>query len=190
MRQNPRASLSGLCVRWRRQHPAVEMTHSASASHLGSEFDDFLYAPIREDRNGMLLSVLSALARSDVDPWQEAARLAGLPVETARQRLASLIAALPGKPSVYPDPSMIAARLVALLPRRADPEVPSRKTLPSAGAATHRRAVMFVYAIFIVIALGVQWIAVSHQLSAPASNDRAPASSTVSPQVHPPISGR
>ncbi len=132
-------------VRWRRQHPAVKMTHSASASHLGSEFDDFLYAPIGEDRNGMLLSVLSALARSDVDPWQEAARLAGLPVATARQRLASLITALPGKPSVYPDPAMIAARLVALLPSRARPDVPSRKTLPSAGAATNRRTVTFLY---------------------------------------------
>ena len=70
----------------------VEMTHSASVSHLGSEFDDFLFAPIGEDRNGMLLSVLSALARLDVDPWQEAAQLAGLPGETATQRLASLIA--------------------------------------------------------------------------------------------------
>ena len=136
------------------------MTHSASASYLGSEFDDFLYAPIGEDKNGMLLSVLSALARSDVDPWQEAARLAGLPVETARQRLASLITALPGKPSVYPDPAMIAARLVALLPSRARPDVPSRKTLPGAGAATNPRAVTFLYAIFMVIALGVQWIAV------------------------------
>jgi hypothetical protein len=52
---------------------------------------EFLFAPIGEDRDGMLVSVLSGLARSDVDPWQEAARLAELPEETATQRLASLI---------------------------------------------------------------------------------------------------
>jgi hypothetical protein len=43
-------------------------------SPLGSEFDDFLYASIGEDSNGVLLSVLSALARLDVDPWEEAAK--------------------------------------------------------------------------------------------------------------------
>jgi hypothetical protein len=55
------------------------MAPSASVSHLGSEFDNFLFASIGESRNGMLLSVLSALARLDLDPWQEAAELARLP---------------------------------------------------------------------------------------------------------------
>ena len=45
----------------------------------GAEFNDFLFAPIGEDGNGMLVSVLSGLARLDVDPWQEAAKLAQLP---------------------------------------------------------------------------------------------------------------
>jgi hypothetical protein len=49
----------------------------------GSEFNDFLFAPIGEDRNGMLVSVRSGLARSDVDPWQEAAKLAQLSGEAA-----------------------------------------------------------------------------------------------------------
>lgn len=40
-----------------------------------SEFNAFVFAPIGEERNGMLLSVMSALARRDIDPWQEAARL-------------------------------------------------------------------------------------------------------------------
>ena len=34
----------------------VEMTHSSAVFGLGSEFDNFLFAPIGEDRNGMLLS--------------------------------------------------------------------------------------------------------------------------------------
>jgi hypothetical protein len=37
-----------------------------------AEFDNFLYASIGADRNGMPLSVLSALARLDLDPWEEA----------------------------------------------------------------------------------------------------------------------
>jgi hypothetical protein len=52
-------------------------------SLLDSEFNDFLFAPIGEEGNEMLLSVLSALARLGVDPWQEAARLSQLPKETS-----------------------------------------------------------------------------------------------------------
>jgi hypothetical protein len=98
-------------------------------SQLGPEFDNFLFAPIREDSNGMLLSVLSVLARLDIDPWQEAAKLSGLPGGAATQRLASLIAALPDESSADPDPATVAARLVALLPRPANPNIPSRATL-------------------------------------------------------------
>lgn len=59
------------------------MIRSTSVSVLGSEFDDFLFAPIGEDKNDMPLSMLSALARLDIDPWQEAAELSRLPEETA-----------------------------------------------------------------------------------------------------------
>jgi hypothetical protein len=162
------------------------MTRTASVS-LGSEFDDFLFAPIGEDRNGMLLSVLSALARLDVDPWQEAAKLARLPVETATQRLASLIAALPGGPSAHPDPGTIAARLIALLPRRAISSIPSRETLLGIGAASNSRAVV-VY-ILMAVVLGTQWILASSQPPAQLDNVHAPTSSTVSPRMPPPSSG-
>src|ERR1700691_4725148 len=95
------------------------MTRSNPFSVLASEFDDFLFAPIGDDRNDMPLSVLSALARLDIDPWLEAAELARLPRETATQRLASSIATLPGGPSEYLEPGTIAAHLIALLPRQA-----------------------------------------------------------------------
>jgi hypothetical protein len=78
------------------------MTSSAAVSVLGPEFNDFLFEPIGEDKNGMPLSVLSALTRLEVDPWQEAAKLAHLPEETAIQRMASLIVALPDGPLVHP----------------------------------------------------------------------------------------
>jgi hypothetical protein len=88
----------------------------------GSEFNDFLFAPICEDRNGMSVSVLSGLARSDVDPWQEAANLAQLPEETATQRLTALIGALPDRASAYPD-----ARTIALARAAAGPGCGQRR---------------------------------------------------------------
>ena len=159
-------------------------------SQLGPEFDDFLFAPIGEDGNGMVLSVLSALARLDIDPWQEAANLSGLPGGAATQRLASLIAALPDESSAYPDPATVAARLVALLPRPANPNIPSRATLFGAGAVTHRQAVTYVYVIFMVFALGAQWIAANRLPAAQVRNIHAPASSLISTQVRPPIYGQ
>jgi hypothetical protein len=161
------------------------MTRSASAFVFGSEFDDFLFAPIGEDRNGMLLSVLSALARLDVDPWQEAAELARLPGHVATQRMASLIAALPDWPSTQPDPGTIAARLVALLPRRDRFNNPSHKALPLASAATNSRTVVFV--IFMVVVLGAQYFLVSRQSAAPVDDAHAPATSRVLQQQTPPL---
>ena len=171
----------------------VEMTRSASVSLLGSEFDDFLFAPIGEDRNEMPLSVLSALARLDVDPWEEAANLTRLPAETATQRLASLIAALPDGSSAHPDPATIAARLIALLPGRASSNVHSRETLPGVDAVTNSRTVIsmiIVNAIFFAFVLGAQFIIASRKPPAQVDNAHAPASSTVLPQLPPPTSGQ
>ena len=66
------------------------MTPAASVFFVGSEFDNFLHASIGVEGNEMALSVLSALARLNVDPWEEAAELSELPQHTATQRLASL----------------------------------------------------------------------------------------------------
>jgi hypothetical protein len=166
----------------------VEMTRSPSFSVLGSEFDDFLFAPIGKDRNDMPLSVLSALARLDVDPWEEADKLARLPGETATQRLASLIAALPDEPSAHLDPGTIAARLVALLPRRDRSNFPSRETLLSVGAATNPRAfipMIFIYVIVAIFMMSAEWIAASRQPPARVDNTHTPASSTVFSQKMP-----
>ena len=80
---------------------------------LGTEFNAFLHASVNEACDGASLSVLSALARSDVDPWHEAAELARMPREAASQRLTKLLAALPGRSL---DSAAIADRLVKLLP--------------------------------------------------------------------------
>jgi hypothetical protein len=85
-------------------------------SHLRREFDDFLYAPIADDRNQMSVSVVSALARLDIDPWEEAAQLAELPRKMAIARLAPLITSVVEKLTPQPQAEVVATRLVALLP--------------------------------------------------------------------------
>lgn len=88
------------------------------ASGIPSDFNDFLFAAIGEQENEAPLSVLSALARLDVDPWQEAARLAQLPKKQAIDGLGSMIGRVPGGRWEASDSNIIAARLVELLPSR------------------------------------------------------------------------
>lgn len=114
------------------------------APRLSCEFDAFLFSPIGEDYNGLQLSVVSLLARRDLDPWQEAASLANLPKEAAIQKLASLIWALPGPLAASPDRAAMATRLIALLPRWSDSR-PSEKPVGATAAeaaALRRRAII------------------------------------------------
>jgi hypothetical protein len=182
---------------------------SSSISKLTHEFDSFLYASVGEDTNGMPLSVLSALARADLDPWLEAARLAGAPGKIATERLASLIIAVPGRSSTLLNPGTIAARLVALLPRRAtalpDPGtfasrlaalLPDRcapnttlgKAPPGPSTKTNIQTVVFV--IFMVLTLGIQWAVMSNQAPAKTDSIAAPDSSTASADTPAPRAGR
>ncbi len=93
------------------------MTHAALSALIDPEFDKFLGASIGEDRNGSGLSVLSALAQLDVDPWKEATSLARMPREAAAVRLTALIEAPPNAPASAIPSRMSAADLVALLPK-------------------------------------------------------------------------
>ena len=161
------------------------MTHAASVTSLGSEFNDFLYAPIGPDWNGMVLSVLSALARQNVDPWQEAAQLAHLQVGAATERLTKLISAIPGGPSARSDPATIAVRLIALLPHPAAIAVAPRETVPvpfGRLAAPTRSGIMF-YAILMIVLIVGQFVA-NHHASQQINGTSAPpvtsATSTLS----------
>ena len=98
-----------------------------------SEFNEFLFAPIGEEANGLPLSVVSALARLDIDPWQEAARLTALPKELATSALDSSIRRLPAGRWSHTDTRKIAVRLIGLLPRRGI-AAPSGKAGPGARA--------------------------------------------------------
>jgi hypothetical protein len=142
------------------------MARPGSAIGLVATFDEFLFAPIGNDRNGMPLSVLSALVRLDVDPWAEAAGLARLSAAAASSRLASLITEFPYELTAHQDPATVASRLVALLPRE------TASTLVAAqGASAIPTAVWMMFCVFwMVFLLG------SHLLTPP--QDAAPASPT------------
>ncbi len=93
------------------------MANPRPASNVTSAYDAFLFAPIVDDSGAMRLSVLSALARMDVDPWEEAARLATLSTSDAESSLLSTLNLFPGHPPSSPETETLAARLVALLPK-------------------------------------------------------------------------
>ena len=106
------------------QHPAAANKRVAAMRPLDSQFDAFLYAPVFESGSEIPVSVLSALARRNVDPWVEAAELARLPRMTALAKLTALIVSMSPGDSGRGDPADNAARLVALLPRSALLDIP------------------------------------------------------------------
>lgn len=164
------------------------MTRAAVFSDLASEFDDFLFAPIREDKNGMRLSVVSALARLDVDPWEEAAKLAAMPDEAATQRLSAMIASLPTEPATDPERRTIAARLVALLPQRPAVAGSPRKNPTRGEAVSNSPAVTYAiyYVIFMLFILLSQWLIGSRQ--APVHGEASTPSVITAPSPAPPQS--
>jgi hypothetical protein len=81
-----------------------------------ADLERFVYADVAIEPNGMELSVLSALSRRGLDPWQEAQRLAQLPRLAAADGLAQILRAVPAVQSLRLDVNVIAERFVALLP--------------------------------------------------------------------------
>jgi hypothetical protein len=119
-----------------------------------SEFGEFLSAPIWDERNGNPLSVLSALARLDIDPWAEAARLADLPKEAAASALAAIISRLPENHRGLSDSdtATIAARLVRRLPEH-DPAA----SVDGASGHQHpkRNAIWLVGLMLVAVLIGM-----------------------------------
>jgi hypothetical protein len=127
------------------------VTHFALALLIGPEFDEFLCAPIGADRNGTRLSILSALARLNVDPWQEATSLALMPREAAVVRLTALIDALPNE-EIIGLSITIAADLIALLPRGNSLNVPSSVSL-FAPAGPRQTQILMALSAFAIVTL-------------------------------------
>lgn len=159
-----------------------------AAAQLGSEFDAFVFAPVDDEKNGMVLSVLSALARLDVDPWQEAAELTRMPRNAANQRLTSLIAALPDAPSTRSQPDTIADRLIELLPRGDISSITSRAKSLGASAVPNAQGVARMITINLLLMFGIlcaQWALASLKPPASAEAIHAPTSGAALPPISP-----
>ena len=150
---------------------------------LRTDFDAFLFAPIGDDTNGMPLTLLSVLARLGIDPWEEAADLAQLPLEPALQRLTSRLEAAPNsRPASPADTVNIATRLIALLhrapPRKesAPAPLPTLPTLPTMKLAAQSRGVrLAIYCLIGVLCIFVgQWLMSDRLAPAPMDTTVVP----------------
>jgi hypothetical protein len=104
---------------------------TAGATKLGGSFcslrpdlDQFLFAEVGDETDGMPLSVISALTRLGLDPWEEADRLSSLRNREAVEQLARLIAELPTNSRQLAEARGIASGLVPLLPKHKSSATP------------------------------------------------------------------
>ena len=102
----------------------------------------------------MTMSVVSLLARMGADPWREAGRLAGLPQEAAREWLAQTIVSTPTSTWSLPDATIIATRLVRLLPSRT-----SERIVPVPPAWRGKLALQENFMPLVLAALGAAIVA-------------------------------
>ncbi|WP_299893129.1 hypothetical protein [uncultured Ruegeria sp.] len=118
------------------------------------EFDRFLQAFVGEDRKGNAVTVLSALARLELEPWEEAAALAALEEEAAGSRLEMLLSQFRDVPELKQDYRSVARELTRLLPKR-------RKRLRAVSGGAENRPVNFpglIWAVLTIFLLIVQLI--------------------------------
>jgi hypothetical protein len=163
------------------------MIRSASLSTPPSTYNDFLYAPVGEDKNGLLVTVLSMLARQNVDPWEEAADLSRLPGDTAMHKLISMIKAIPGQSAALADPTVVAGRLIALLPGRVASIDSSHKALLGIPPESRSPAVSKLLFIWIYIGLMffAQWMAATAFKAARVDGASAPSPPSTLAQTPP-----
>ena len=147
-------------------------------SLLKSEFNDFLFAPIGEEKNSAILTVLSALARLGMDPWEESARLAQLSKAMATQRLTTIIAGLPEGRWAMADAGTIATRLVDLLPAKHILAAPVRLGSRQPPALAPRNLMLIAAAIL----GGLVFVTIVTRVATLPSADR-PASTLTQPSV-------
>ena len=114
--------------------------------------NEFLYADIGMESNGMTLHLVSVFARGGADPWTEAGRLARLPKAAAIESLTRTIAGMPNSLWNLADASAIATRLIDLLPAA----VVIRAT-QTATVATGWRPELRTIVIVVAVAVGIAY---------------------------------
>jgi hypothetical protein len=144
---------------------------------LSTDYDDFLFTPIADDAAGMPLTVLTTLARLNLDPWDEAASLVRLPRVSATERLESLLAVPATGSTPHADSATTASRLVKLL-HEPTARRPRSASAPQAMADTPAKRVSksLYYLLAIVFMLIGLWAMAIGQPQVPTDAAPAPAS--------------
>lgn len=142
------------------------MTLRKSFRSLRPDLDKFLFAAVGGERDGAPLSMVSALTRLGLDPWEEAGRLSSLGKREAVEQLARLIAELPGDRLPLAEAREIAGGLVEQLPEhdgkpsssRTPPQIPWPRLPYWTGRPNRSDFVMF----FVVVAAAALVSAILH----------------------------
>jgi hypothetical protein len=124
----------------------------------------------------MQLSVLSALARIDVDPWEEATRLAAMPIAIAERTLVSILNRVLSKSWNPSETEVVAARLVQLLPQRGEGVTIARAA--SAKIGTQQT----YWLVWLGFALAISLLSPRHQATTPGA-DGSTSESTATSQL-------
>ncbi len=147
------------------------------ADFLRRDFDEFLFAAVTVDANGNPLTVVTALARHDLDPWEEAASLARMSPDSAAQRLAAHFADVPNGPPTQDDRLAVATRLVSLLRRAPAPIARSADAGTTVVLTTRGRRLR--PAVYLLLALTLlligQWVAAVRQPQFPVNTSQPSA---------------
>jgi hypothetical protein len=119
-------------------------------------FERFLGAAVGDDEHGTPVSVLSMMARLDVDPWDEATELSTMNNAPAMKRLEALMVRFQDVTLAAPDRSKIARTLLAALPHREKAEATAVSSEQAQFATLQPGAPVFW---FIAAVLIVGWVA-------------------------------
>jgi hypothetical protein len=145
-----------------------------------SGLNEFLFAPVGTETNGMTLSLVSVFARMGNDPWLEAGRLARLPKSEATESLARSIASMPM--SIWPlqAATAIAARLIALLPMQSGE---TRRSRPASAHGAKSGPFLRIAVVLVCVACVVAVTqGVFTTLNAPTPDGNSVATLAVSPR--------
>ena len=152
------------------------MAEQRPALNVTSRYEDFLFARICDEPGGMQLSVLSALARMNVDPWEEAARLATMSTSDAERTLVSTLNLLPGQRHSSPETEILAARLVALLPKART--AATTKVATTTGGHGQR---MSYWLVWLCIAIVMSFLSPPQHATTTSAGDSASTSNAAPP---------
>lgn len=138
-----------------------------------SAFDAFLYANVGTELNGLELTILSIFARLGKDPWAEAAALAYLPRAAAIDYLAGSISVMPLRTLPYVEAKATSARLLALLPSKAQLARQNAVPMP---ASSPRKSWIKMSSVYCIMVMGLAFHIVLLMKLSPEANASIEAS--------------